>query len=264
MPLRSMPLHSRRPSFRSGPPGSSLARELISCFPNPAVDEACRKARAYASMSLYRMLRTADAREILETDYDFWSAGENPSEALYAASLLTEIAICEGDLELAREWFAEAKAYVRSAPAHKISPNSGYASSAALLSMLSGRYEEAEAFISTPQVEYARMRSACSESVCIALVLRSQLLRGVLGDHLPLVTRLKELYTRGRPSGGQDTVVEMLWCADITAGRNHSASALLRDYLGKYRHEPSPPEWFLSHTTTADAWATLSPVHQRR
>ena len=194
----------------------------------------------------------AHARSILEADYHFMTTHAIRSEALYAASLLTEIAIGEGDFCAADYWFSETGRQVRGNSAHKLSPNSGYYSSAALLAMMQGRYGDAEQLIARTQTEDARMQTARYEAICCALSLRLCVMRGDIHAHQDLVARLNELYTRGRSLGGQDTVVEQLWCVEILAGREQAASALLSTYLSEYRREPFPLEWLLRHTTAAD------------
>ena len=231
----------------------AIIRDLRLRFPAPLLDDECRTARRFASYSLYRLMLAADARVILEADYDFMSANGIRSEALYAASLLTEIAIAEGDFEGAEYWFGESGRQLRGASAHRLAPNSGYYSSAALFLMRQGRYHDAAASIAMPQKEDSRMRTARYEAICIALTLRLRLLTGEVSSHPDLVARLRELYERGRALGGQDTIVELLWCADVVGGREQEASNLLGDYLGIYRRERLQAEWSLRHTTAADA-----------
>ena len=75
------------------------------------------------------------------------------------------------------------------------------------------------------------------------------------------VASLQDLYLKGCKLGGQDTVVEALWCARVLAGNGDGASELLLDYLTHHRRERSQPDWSLRHTTAADdAWN----VHQLR
>lgn len=233
----------------------SIAHRLLQRFHTPSIDETCRTARRFASYSLYRMLSNGEARAALECDYEFMASHAIRSEALYSSSLLTEIAINEGDFSGARTWFAETEIQLRGASAHKLAPNSGYYSSAAILAMMSGRYREAEMFISAPQAEDARMHTARYEALCLALAVRLHMMRG--NDELcqKPIDRLKELFKRGCSLGGQDSIVEQLWCFDILSEGEYSASEALDTYLHTYRREYGPCEWLFRHTTAADrAW----------
>jgi DNA-binding SARP family transcriptional activator len=235
-----------------------IVDDLIRRFPVPILDEQCRIARRFASYSLYRMMRPSAARSILEADYSFMSARGIRSEALYAASLLTEIAIGEGAFTIAEHWFAETNTQLRGAVAHGLSPNSGYYSSAALFAMMQGRYDDAAALIDVQQAKDSRMRTARYEAICCALRLRTFLMKGEIDSYPDLIARLKALYRRGRALGGQDTIVELLWCASVLEGREQDASELLVTYLREYRREPEPVEWSLRHTTAADyAWIQI-------
>ena len=208
----------------------------------------------HANRRSARVASYSAARVILESDYAFMNEHAIRSEALYAASLLTELAIGEGDFLSADAWNAETGKQLRGTSAHKLSPNSGYYSSAALLAMMNGRYREAEAMIATPQAEDARMRTARYEAICCALSLKLYLMKGESEGHEALISRLRELYGRGRALGGQDTIVEVLWCVDVLAGKEEEASMLLAEYL-RYRREPFPLEWSLRYMTSAeDTW----------
>ena len=63
---------------------------------------------------------------------------------------------------------------------------------------------------------------------------------------------LETLYERGRKLGGQDSIVETLWCARIICDDVPAASDLLHDYLTLYRRDDSPPDWSLRFVTAAD------------
>ncbi len=233
-----------------------IATGLLRRFPEPSMCPESRASRRFAAFSLYRLLLTSDARLALEAEYVMLQQNSIWSEALYSASLLTEIAISDGDLSSARTCFAESTAILKGTDAHKLAPNSGYASSAAMLAMLDGQYSEAEAILARPQAESGRMRTARYEAICGALRLRLYMMRGRLLDYPVLVTRLQELYLRGCSLGGQDTIAEMLWCHAVLAGNVNEASRLLGDYLLQHRREPGRAEWLLRHTTSADdAWA---------
>ena len=236
-----------------------IAGKLMERFPHPDMNEQCRTARSFASYALYRLMFHSEAKMILEEDYRFMSSKGVRSEALYAASLLTEIAIAAGEFDRAREWFHEVDAQLNGAAAHNFSPNSGYYSSAALFAMMDGRHADAERLLAIPLAEDHRMRTPRYEAILCALRLRSALMNGTLANEEALVSRLWELYEQGRELGGQDTIVELLWCSEVLAGRTLEASALLRSYLNTYRREGPPIEWSLRATSSADdAWLPFS------
>ena len=198
------------------------------------------------------MLSNCEARVALERDYAFMASHAIRSEALYSSSLLTEIAINEGDFRGACGWFAETETQLKGAAAHKLAPNSGYYSSAAILAMMRGNYEDAETFISAPQVEDARMHTARYEALCLALSVRLQTMRGGDEPCHKAIDRLSVLFNRGCSLGGQDSIVEQLWCCDIINEQEQVASDKLRRYLHTFRRESAPCEWLFRHTTAAD------------
>src|SRR3954463_5182158 len=100
------------------------------------------------------------------------------SEALYAASLLTEIEIASGDFNGARRWFKEVDAQLQGGAAHNLSPNSGYYSSAALFAMMDGDHRNARRLLDIPLKEDPRMRTPRYEAILTALILRSHLMDG--------------------------------------------------------------------------------------
>jgi hypothetical protein len=55
------------------------------------------------------------------------------------------------------------------------------------------------------------------------------------------VVALRGLYDKGKHLGGQDTLVEALWCAHVLEGDTTGANLLLRDFLA-HRRERSIPE----------------------
>jgi hypothetical protein len=262
----SLPLHELRAlliyhtTFGDKQLAFELTEDLTQRFPEPAIDEPCRMARRFTSYSLYRMMRHGDAKRILEDDYDFMSSRGVRSEAVYAASLLAEIEISAGNFAAARAWFSKLELQLKGASAHRLSPNSGYYSSAALFAMMDGRHDDAAQLLAIPLAEDARMRTARYEAILTALQLRLSLSKGALSTDNLLLARLKDLYERGRARGGQDTVVEIIWSAEVLAGRTAEASQLLLNYLTKYRREGYPVEWSLRSTTAADeAWSALPP-----
>ncbi len=237
----------------------AITAELFQRYPSPAINDTWRIARRSASYALYRMMRHKEAKQLLEEDYAFMSSRGVRSEALYAASLLTEIEIAAGNFSVARAWFHEVDAQLKGTSAYKLSPNSGYYSSAALFAMMDGKPDEAAQLLAVPLAEDARMRTSRYEAIITALRLRSSVSMGSLPQEIRLVSRLKELYLKGRSLGGQDTIVEVLWCAEVIAGRTSAASLLLLDYLTKYRREEHSVEWSLRSTTAADdAWRAIS------
>jgi hypothetical protein len=236
-----------------------IATELMQRFPSPDMSEQCRTARRFASYAFYRLMRHADAKTLLLEDYAFMSSKGVRSEALYAASLLTEIEIAAGQFESARTWFREVDMQLNGGSAHKLSPNSGYYSSAALFAMMDGRHSEAERLLAIPLAEDPRMHTPRYEAILTALRLRSYVMKDTMASERALVSRLWQLYSKGRSLGGQDTIVEMLWCAEIIDGRSLEASELLRTYLTEHRREGLPIEWSLRATTAADeAWCPIT------
>lgn len=234
---------------------ASLAHRLLQRFNSPSLDEACRTARRFASYSLYRMLSIREARIVQECDYAFMASHGIRSEALYSSSFLTELAINEGDFATARQWLSEAEMQLRGGSARKLAPNSGYYSSAAILAMMEGKYNEAESFLLALQDEDARMRTARYEALCLALSIRLQIMQGNHRMCGKPINRLRGLFKRGRSLGGQDSIVEQLWCYDVLQEGDFSASEALSRYLQNYRRENGPCEWFFRHTTAADrAW----------
>jgi DNA-binding SARP family transcriptional activator len=239
----------------------AIANEMTHRFATPGMDDSCRSARRSSSYALYRMMRHESAKKLLVDDYNFMSSRGIRSEALYAASLLTEIEIASGDFTAARSWFREVDAQLQGGVAHNLSPNSGYYSSAALFAMMDGDYGKAHSLLSIPLTEDPRMRTPRYEAIITALRLRSHFMEGTLVHKDELVDNLKRLYKRGQSLGGQDTVVELLWSAEVLAGNALGASDLLQSYLTDYRREERPVEWFLRTTTSADeSWSVLDAV----
>ena len=238
-----------------------IATELSQRFATPSMDDACRIARRFSSYALYRLMRHQSARGLLEKDYAYMSSRGVRSEALYAASLLTEIEIASGDFEAARGWFKEVDAQLQVGAAHKLSRNSGYYSSAALFALMDGKHDEAVRLLGIPLREDPRMRTPRYEAILTALRLRSRLMCGTIDEEAALVSRLAELYQMGKNLGGQDTVVELLWCAHVLSGNLLNANKLLQSYLSTFRREAYPAEWLLRTTTAADeAWLQPHPL----
>ena len=238
----------------------AIANALTERFPRPTINEECRTARRFASFALYRLLRHNQASDLLAQDYEYMSSRGIKSEAIYAASLLTEIDIAKGDFDSARAWFHKVENEVKGGIAYKLSPNSGYYSSAALFAMLAGDYARADELLAIPLTADPRMRTRRYEAVLTALRLRCAHLSGAMSASVALTERLRELHALGRSFGGQDTIVEMLWCADIYAGREKQASAFLETYLMHHRREIPSAEWSLRSTTSVDeVWRYAQP-----
>ena len=99
------------------------------------------------------------------------------NQALYSASLRTEIAITDGDFETASEWLAKAEGAARGGAPHQLSPNSGLYSNAGILAMMEGRYDDAERLIFAPQRDYSILAAARYKAVSFAMSIRLKQLR---------------------------------------------------------------------------------------
>ena len=240
-------------SFGDTDKAYQLIDSLFAAHPEPTLNATCRRGRRFASFSLFRMLDFRRAEPMLLEDYLFTRKHSLLGEAMYAASLLTEFAISAGRFDDATSWFEKTTLMMRDAVAHKLSPNSGYYSSGALLSMLKGDYRAARAFIDAPQVEDARMSSPRYAGICEALRLRLALLENDRLSAACHASRLRKLFSRGARQGGQDPIAEVLWTYDSQNDGGHDASARLARYLRMERREPGPPWWLLKHSTETDA-----------
>jgi hypothetical protein len=176
------------------------------------------------------------------------------SEALYAASMRADVAIAVGEFDVARFWFAKGESVTRGVSAQLLNPHAGARGTAGVLAMLLGHYDEAAAHFLEAQRYYSIMAAARLHAVVLGHLLRNEQLRSQanLDGH---VTQLRDLYGRGKSLGGQDTIVEALWCALTLDGDSKSASLLLSEYLSMHRREQSLPEWSLRNAAAADdAW----------
>ncbi|MEO7456781.1 MAG: AAA family ATPase [Gemmatimonadaceae bacterium] len=234
----------------------AIAVGITQKYPSPSSSDAIINSRHFAAYSLYRMRSSTEAARIAEDNYSFMLSVKLFGEALYSASLRSEIAITEGDFDCASEWLTRADTAARGVPPHQLSPNSGYHANAGILAMLDGRYEEAERLLLAPQRDYALLASARYRAASIALILRLKRRRGDDTTSLRAdIEELRELYVKGRHFGGQDSVVEALWCADRAEGHDSEATAMLRDYLTTHRRENCRAEWFFRTATASDpAW----------
>ncbi len=231
-----------------------LATEITERIPSATDDAACRRVRRHTAYALSRLLELDRASSLLLADYHFVSTRGLKFESLFIASLLSDIALSRGELGDAERWFDVMKSMTTQGNSTTTVPVTGYYHAGALLAMLAGRYQEAESLIEVPENEDARMRCARYVASRLALRLRLNVLRG---DHIDteLVASLRELYDRGRVLGGQDSIVEALWCALLLREGPQRASEFLSEYLRHHRRERGSPEWLLRHRTSADdAW----------
>ncbi|MDB4889315.1 MAG: hypothetical protein JWL61_1170 [Gemmatimonadetes bacterium] len=230
----------------------TLASQFIEWCPQPSANESDNRLRDYAAYSLYRIGYSAEAASILEASYNFMLSHRLYSEALYQASMRTDVAICQGDFEVAEKWFARSEKAVRGTAPHQLNPNSGFYANAGILAMRQGRYDEAEKHIRLPQQHFPLLTGARYRAVGLGILLRLQQLRSDENLATEAVAELRALYAKGRSLGSQDSNVEALWCAHVLDGEDELASQLLSDYLFRYRRENTLPEWSLRHTTAAD------------
>ena len=216
------------------------------------------KARYFAGYALLRLGELERASEVFSASY-YWMIGQGAyNQALYAAALRTSAAIKAGDFGSAAIWMSNSEAAVRGGAPHQQSPSSGHHSNAAALAMHQGRYDEAESLIFAPGRESSVLSSDRHKAVCLAMSIRLKQMRGFEVDGEEL-SALDLLYFKGRDLGGQDQIVEALWCARVLSKDETGASKILSDYLLQYRRERSLPDWSLRHTTAADeAWLEAS------
>ena len=121
-----------------------------------------------------------------------------------------------------------------------------------------GRYDEAESLIFAPGRDSSVLSSDRHKAVCLAMLMRLKQMRGFEVDGEE-VQALERLYVKGRDLGGQDQIVEALWCARVLSKDEIGASNILAEYLLQHRRERSLPDWSLRHATSADeAWDEAS------
>lgn len=232
-----------------------LASRLLASFPEPSIAEDSMRARNFAAYAFYRLRASDRAISICETSYIFMSTHRIFNQALYSASMRTEIAISDGDFEAASEWLAKAESAARGVAPHQLSPNSGLYPNAGILAMMEGRYDDAERLIFAPQRDLSRLSAARYKALSCAMSIRLKQLRANNEVTEHDVASLHDHYLKGCKLGGQDTIVEALWCARVLAGDPGGASKLLVEYLTHHRREQSTPDWSLRHTSAADdAW----------
>lgn len=242
-------------AFGDADKAAMLAQHLIQLFPNPSAAEIVRQARHFAAFSFYRLRQSHLAAPICEANYEFTIARGILSDALYAASLRTDIAIADGDFIAARTWFSKCETAARGVSPNIHAPNAGYYANAGMLAMREGRFDDAEQSFLKPLREYSLQRVPRHRSVSLALSIRLKQLRGDTIFNETDEQELNALYEKGRSLGEQDTVVEALWCARNLRGDTTGASALLTEYLSVHRRERGFPEFSLFSSTSSDgAW----------
>ncbi|MEO8620710.1 MAG: hypothetical protein ABI625_06580 [bacterium] len=233
-----------------------LAQQLVTTFPEPSIAQESIHARNFAAFALSRLRAFDQAVMLCVANYDFLFSHGILNEALYSAALRAEIALTDGDLSTASSWLAKAEEAARGSTPHQLSPYSGLKSNIGVLAMMQGRYSDAERLILSPDRDIFALSTARNRALSSAISLR---LRQLSMSDIPQdsVIDLEALYRKGRNLGGQDFIVETLWCARILAGDTGSASALLAEYLTFHRREQSVADWSLRHTTAADdAWSS--------
>ncbi len=230
----------------------TLASQLIDSCPQPNAIESDTRLRNYAAYALYRTGYLEEAACVLEASYDFMLSHRMYSEALYQSAMRTDIALCQGDLELAAKWFARSEGAVRGVDPHQLNPTSGFYANAGTLAMKQGRYDEAERLIHEPLPHFSLLTGARYRAVALGMLLRLQQLRSDENLDPEAMAELRDLFVKGRSLGSQDAIIEALWCAHMLDGEVALAAQLLRDYLFHHRREHTLPEWSLRHTTAAD------------
>jgi hypothetical protein len=209
----------------------------------------------HAAFAFYRIGHSHLTQSILEPDFALLMSCRMYGLALYAASVLAGAAISAGDFEAAERWFSQSQHALRGDAAHRLNPNAGYGANAGALAMRQGRYAEAREYFLAPLRHYTILEGARYRGVMLSYILRIQQLSSGTNLSRGELDELRELYDKGKQLGGQDTLVEALWCALILEGDATAANQLLRDFLLVHRRERSIPEWSLRHATAADdAW----------
>ncbi|MES2178609.1 MAG: ATP-binding protein [Gemmatimonadota bacterium] len=243
----------------------AIAVALLQRYPEPVLSCAGSEARHFVAFAFYRMRDCASAIPICEADFDFFMQNAVRNQALYVASLRTDIAIEEGDFEGAEAWLARSQAAAHGSEAELLSPGSGHTANAGMLALIRGEYAVAEILLQEPLRQHSLVRSTRFRAIYLALSLRVRCRRG--DDVLPSkdVEELERLYELGSRLGGQDAIVAVLWCAKVLCGKEQDAADLLRTYLLDRRRERYCVDWFLSHTTMADpTWQLPAVTTQAR
>jgi DNA-binding SARP family transcriptional activator len=241
------------------PEAQILVDALLTKFSVPSGDDDSVKSRSFAGYALLRLGELKRASHVFVASYHYMVANGAYSHALYSSALVASAAIRSGDLPLADFWMRRSEAAARGGAAHEQSPSAGHHSNAATLAMYNGRYDEAERLIFEPGRDSSVLSSDRYKAVCLAMLVRLKQMRCIDVDPGEVET-LAQLYFKGCKLGGQDQIVEALWCVRILSGDAMAASELLAEYLTEHRRERSVPDWSLRHTTAADeAWLVANP-----
>jgi hypothetical protein len=226
--------------------------------------EADLNARHDVSYSLSRLGYFELARPVLLANYRYMLAHHVLSEAFYALLLLMSNAICTGALLEAADWLqqAENSLPIAGLPTQR---RAGMYSTKANLAIYAGRYDEAEALVNELCDLFPIVQTPRFGAITSSLKVRIEVARGRCAAVTALVAQLQNAYDRGGHLGGQDHLVEALWCAAYSAGNSAAASELLAGYLTSRRRELTSPDASLRLVTRVDpAWdqyrATASSV----
>jgi tetratricopeptide (TPR) repeat protein len=229
-----------------------LANSLLEQYVLPTISQAAVRNRRNIAYALMRLGWLDLAKEVLVADYEFMMSRHVTTEAVYRMILLAEISVAQGNLKDAKLWIDRVGKLVAQDGACGAAMQAGHFSIAAELALRENRLDEAEAFVDAACRNYPAISSARYSAVELSQRLRIYLVRDRRPVHGEMVSKLKDLYGRGRHLGAQDSVVEALWLAEVSAGRAGSASNLLCDYLSVRRRESRAPEWALRSTTASD------------
>jgi hypothetical protein len=231
-----------------------LVRQILNDFPEPTLEEDSLSARRDAGYALSRLGRFECARPVLLANYQFMLAHHVLGEAAYALALLGDNAICVGNVAEAVDWIQRAD-NCHSLTGVATKRRAGVLSAKASLAIDGGRIDEAEAIVDELWDRYPVVRTPRLGAVAMSLRMRIKLARGDSAAVAALAVELQRSYERGSHLGGQDHVVEALWCAAHSIGNGAYATKLLAEYLNSRRREKTPPEASLRTTTASDpAW----------
>jgi DNA-binding SARP family transcriptional activator len=227
-----------------------IVRTLLAFYPVPTIETVGR--RRNIGYALIRLGRLDMARAVILADYDFMISKRIPSETTYRITLLSDLAIRNGELEEAQMWIDRLGHMMAADPTYATAIQGGYYSTAAELALAGHRWDEAEALADRAREVYPAIVAPRFSAIALSIHLRAQLGRDRCPATKALLPMLRALYVRGRHLGMQDEVVEALWLAEVLAGRPDSASSLLSDYLAIHRREFGRASWSLRTNTSAD------------
>jgi hypothetical protein len=232
----------------------ALAQQILGDYPEPSLAEANLNARHDASYALSRLGHFALARPVLLANRRYMLAHHVLSEAAHALLLLVSDALCTGDLSEAADWLqqAESSLSITGLPTQR---RTGIYSAKANLALYAGKFDEAEALINEVSDQYPIAQTPRFRAITLSLKVRIMTARGDSAAIAALTGELRRTYDSAGHLGGQDHLVEALWCAAHSAGNKDDASKLLTEYLSSRRRELTPPEASLRLTTASDsAW----------